>query len=232
MTTVLYSQQYDVESRARKSLGTSNATIYAMVVHALTKYGVSGEVLADVGCGTGNLKPFVSDRFSRYIGIDVVRHNGFPADAEFHRVNLDTGKSSLADCSVDAVVSIETIEHLENPRQFMRELVRIVKPGGWIIITTPNQLSFLSLLTLIVKHEFAAFQNMDYPAHITALLEIDLKRIAVECGLRDIHFAYSYQGRVILTPWSYPKFLSHLFPRTFSDNLLLIANRSTEQKCC
>ncbi len=51
-----------------------------------------------------------------------------------------------------------------------------------MIVTTPNQLSLLSKLTLVLKNEFNAFQAGSYPAHLTALLEADLRRIGVECG--------------------------------------------------
>jgi len=103
--------------------------------------------------------------------------------------------------------------------------VRLSKPGGWVIVTTPNLLSLLSLLTLVVRHRFAAFQDVDYPAHRTALLEVDLRRIAAECDLTDVGIMYSHEGRVPLTRWHYPKFLAKLFPRALSDNLLLIGRK-------
>lgn len=94
-----------------------------------------------------------------------------------------------------------TIEYLENPRAFMREVVRLRKLGGWLIVTTPNQLSLLSKLTLILKNQFSAFQEAPglYPAPITALLEIDLIRIAKEYELIDINTDYSNQGRILFT---------------------------------
>jgi 2-polyprenyl-3-methyl-5-hydroxy-6-metoxy-1,4-benzoquinol methylase len=215
----------DLESRARQSQGVSNAAIYRMVAQAMEKYQVRGELVIDAGCGAGNLWRLIHNRFRRYAGADAVQYDGFPHDGEFYSVNLDTGAIPLPDECADAVVAVETIEHLENPRAFMRELVRLAKSGGWVIITTPNQLSLLSLLTLMIKHRFSAFQDVHYPAHLTALLEIDLKRIATECGLMSLNFEYSLQGRLILTPSNYPSLLSHLFPRAFSDNLLLIGKK-------
>jgi 2-polyprenyl-3-methyl-5-hydroxy-6-metoxy-1,4-benzoquinol methylase len=167
----------------------------------------------------------VREQFARYVGLDAVRYQDFPADAEFHLVDLDTGRACVPDEFADVVAAVETIEHLENPRAFMRELMRLLKPGGLLIVTTPNQLSLLSLLTLVVKHRFSAFQEAHYPAHLTALLEIDLKRIAAECGLSDARIEYSLQGRLVLTPWHYPRFLARLFPRALSDNLLLVGRK-------
>lgn len=216
----------EVEARARQSHGTSDAAIYTMVVNALDERGIAGGTLIDVGCGAGQLRPFVRERFTRYVGVDVVRYENFPAAAEFTQVDLDTGRVSLPDASADVVVAVETIEHLENPRAFMRELVRLTKPGGWVLVTTPNQLSLLSLFTLVVKRRFSAFQDVHYPAHLTALLEADLIRMARECGLSDFAIAYSGAGRIVLTPWHYPKFTSRILPRALSDNLLLIGRKN------
>jgi 2-polyprenyl-3-methyl-5-hydroxy-6-metoxy-1,4-benzoquinol methylase len=217
----------DLETRARQSMGTSEAAIYRMVAGALT-CRASGKVIVDMGCGGGDLWPFVCHQFAAYVGVDVVRYEDFPPGAEFIQANLDTGRVPLPDESADAVVAVETIEHLENPRALMREMVRVAKPGGSVCVTTPNQLSLLSLLTLVLKRRHSAFQNVHYPAHLTALLEIDLRRMAAECGLDDVATAYSGHGRLVLTAWHYPLVLARIFPQSLSDNVLLIGRKPRE----
>ncbi len=216
----------EVEARARQSQGTSDTAIYKMVVAALDQRAIAGGTIADIGCGAGQLRPFVHQRFAHYVGADVVRYENFPAEAEFTQVDLDTGRVSLPDACADVVAAVETIEHLENPRAFVRELARLAKPGGWVLVTTPNQLSLLSLFTLAVKRRFSAFQDVHYPAHLTALLEVDLIRIARECGLNQLAVAYSNAGRIVLTPWHYPEFISRVWPRGLSDNLLMIGRKN------
>lgn len=214
-----------VEERARQSQGTSSDEIMRMVVSALGARGISGQCIIDVGCGAGNFYHHVRERFVRYIGVDVVRYDSFPDGAEFCHLDLDTGRIPLPDETGDVVAAIETIEHLENPRDFARKLVRLAAPGGWVVITTPNQLSLLSLITLIVKHHFQAFQDVHYPTHLTALLEVDLRRIAAECGLAKVAIQYTCSGRIPLTAKRYPRWLSRRWPRAFSDNVLLIGQR-------
>ncbi len=226
MSTAIFQDHGEVQARARQSMGTSETSIYEMVAKALDQHKAIGATIVDVGCGAGQLRPFVQQQFSRYIGADVVRYEDFPDEAEFTQVDLDKGQVALPDESADVVAAVETIEHLENPRAFMRELVRLAKPGGWIVVTTPNQLSLLSLLTLVFKQRFSAFQDVHYPAHLSALLEVDLKRIASECGLANCAVNYSCTGRIILTPWSFPKFISRVFPRALSDNVLLIGRKN------
>ena len=215
-----------VEERARLSLGTSATAIYRMVASALAGRHSGGGTLLDVGCGRGQLWPFVSDRFDRYTGADVVEYDGFPADGEFVRVDLDSGRVRLPDGFADVVAAVETIEHLENPRAFARELSRLAKPGGWIVITTPNQLSMLSKLTLSVRNEFNAFRAGSYPAHLTALLEIDLRRIAAECDWADVALTYTHRGRIPGLRWHWPRAISKLLPRAFSDNVALLGRKS------
>jgi SAM-dependent methyltransferase len=158
------------------------------------------------------------------VGVDAVRYPGYPSDAEFYRADLD-GALGLPDALADVVLAVEVIEHLENPRAFVRELTRLARPGGWVVVTTPNQLSLLSLATLVRKQRFAAFQDVDYPAHLTALLPVDLVRVAGECGLRDVAVEFSGRGRIPWTGRHYPAWLGRRFPRACSDNVLLLARR-------
>ncbi len=216
----------DVESRAWQSAGTSNQAVYRMIDLDLASRPRIGGMLLDVGCGKGDLLPFVRAHCDRYVGCDVVQYPEFPTDTEFRKVDLDTGRIPLDDGSVDIVVAAETIEHLENPRAFMRELTRLLRPGGLLVVTTPNNLSLLSKLTLLLKNNFNMFQDGDYPAHLTALLEIDLKRISTECGLIDIQTRFSQRSRVPGTPWIYPPWFCALAPRSLSENVLVSGVKS------
>ena len=213
-----------LEQRARQTLGTSHDAIYSAVDAVLARHPTSG-TLADIGCGTGRLWERLRSRFQRCIGVDAVRFEGLPADVEFRGADLDMAALPVLTGEADAVVAVETIEHLENPRAFVRELTRIARPGSLVVVTTPNQLSALSLLTLVTRRQFSAFQDNSYPAHRTALLEVDLQRIAAECGLEEIAVRYTTHGRVPLSAAHYPNALARGFPRLFSDNVVLSARK-------
>ena len=213
----------DVAARARLSLGSSHERIYGVVADALSARRAGG-VLADVGCGSGALWSVLRSRFTTCIGVDAVRYDGLPGDVDFRAADLDAGLP-LADGTVDAAVAVEVIEHLENPRAFVRELARVVRPGGAVVISTPNQLSALSLLTLLLKGLFSSFQDAEYPAHRTALLEIDLHRILAECGLREVQTMFTCYGRLPLSARHYPDALARLAPRRLSDNIVAVGVR-------
>lgn len=214
----------ELEQRARLSLGRSHQRIYQTVADVLAARGAGG-LLADIGCGTGDLWRALRGPFSGCIGVDAVRYDGLPDDVSFQPTDLDAARLPLPDAAVDAAAAVEVIEHLENPRAFVRELARIVRPGGWVVITTPNQLSALSLLTLVLKGQFSAFQDSSYPAHRTSLLEIDLRRIMIECGLRDLVVTFTRLGRLPLSGWHYPDAMARLAPRRLSDNIVIAGRR-------
>jgi SAM-dependent methyltransferase len=215
-----------VEQRALETDGASAEPVYRMVARALRESGAPRGTLVDVGCGRGALHAWVRDACSRYVGVDVVRYAGFPADGELVLMNLDSGHISLPDGCADVVVCAETIEHVENPRLLVRELVRLARPGGYLFVTTPNQLSLASVLCLLGRGQFQWFQRAPglYPAHITALLPIDLERIAEESGLEDIAIDYSGTGRVPFSPRPWPAAFGSprgSRGRLFSDNVLV-----------
>ena len=213
-----------LEMRARQSLGSSEEAIYRTVATLVDERGATG-LLVDVGCGTGNLWRALASRFSACIGIDAVRYERLPEGVRFSQADLDRDRLPIEDGTADVAAAVETIEHLENPRALVRELTRVTRPCGWVIVTTPNQLSALSLLTLVVKQRFSAFQDGSYPAHRTALLEIDLRRMAAENGLVDVHVRFTSRGRVPLTGAHYPAVLARWYPRALSDNVVLIARK-------
>lgn len=213
------------EERARRTLGASGEAVYRMVARAVAARHPGGGTLVDVGCGAGALWPHLRTRFGRYVGVDVVRYDGFPAEGEFHALDLDRGEVPLPDGTADVAAGVETIEHLENPRAFVRMLARLARPGGWVIVTTPNQHSLLSKGTFLLRGQHAHFQDASYPAHITALLEADLRRMAAECGLVDVAVEYSGNGRIPGTGRHWPAPLARALPRGFSDNLLMAGRK-------
>lgn len=205
--------------------GHSVEPVYVMAARILRERSTGLGTIVDVGCGVGTFRQHLATTGVDYVGADIVRYPAFPRSAKFVSIDPATGRIPLADATGDVVVCLETIEHVENPRALFREITRLTRPGGLVVVTTPNQLSVLSKLTLVVRNQFTAFQDGTgnaYPAHISALLEIDLIRMARECGLDAIRIGYSGRGRVPGTGVHWPRFLRG---RAFSDNIMISAIR-------
>ncbi|MCA1831923.1 MAG: class I SAM-dependent methyltransferase [Actinomycetota bacterium] len=109
----------------------------AKLVHSL-------EVL-DAGCGEGYGSDILAASARDVVGVDldegVVAHAGrhYPR-ARFERADLLA--LPFPDASFDAVVSLQVIEHLSGPRDFVAECARVLRPGGRLIMSTPNRLTF------------------------------------------------------------------------------------------
>ncbi|MBD2032612.1 methyltransferase domain-containing protein [Phormidium sp. FACHB-322] len=127
----------------------------------------------------------------------------------------------------DLILSAEVIEHLENPRALVREWLRLLKPGGLLIFSTPNNESWRSILALIFRGHFVSFGDSSYPAHITALVRKDISRILCEAGFIDTQLLFTNFGVIP----KLPKYYWQDVPLTsfrglrFSDNLLAVARK-------
>jgi 2-polyprenyl-3-methyl-5-hydroxy-6-metoxy-1,4-benzoquinol methylase len=135
----------------------------------------------------------------------------------------------MPDRTFDVIVSAEVIEHLENPRAVAREWFRLLRPGGTLIFSTPNNESWRSLFALLLQGHFVAFSDSCYPAHITALLRKDMERILTEVGFSVPTFVFSNVGGIPKFPTLHWQTVSAglLKGVRYSDNVLAIAKRNS-----
>ena len=90
--------------------------------------------LYDVGCGDKPFQQFLDGKVERYIGVDV--EDGF-----YDARHIDLIGSAYAipapDGAADAVISSQVLEHLERPEDALREMARLLRPGGLLFISFP-----------------------------------------------------------------------------------------------
>jgi 2-polyprenyl-3-methyl-5-hydroxy-6-metoxy-1,4-benzoquinol methylase len=214
------------ESRRRASElsgGISSEPIKSLILRLLDRERAAGSLL-DFGAGTGELLARLHglSRFDRLAGVDLfARPASLPASIAWYQQDLNDAVS--LDERFDTVICSETIEHLENPRHVFRSLRRLVRPGGLLVLTMPNQESIRSYAGLIFAGHFTHFLGACYPAHITALLRMDLTRLCAENGFAPPAFAFTDDGavpKIATVHWQQVSF-GLLRGRLFSDNLAL-----------
>lgn len=186
-----------MQTLGKQTDGQSGDAIYALALRALDVAPVRSGVAVDAGAGAGNFTRILSERFEHVHTLDAFRPADLPANTVFHETDLN-GPWPLADGIADLLVALEVVEHLENPRHFFREIARILRPGGCGFVSTPNNHSLFSLLTLLTKGQHRAFQAPSYPAHITPVLKIDLERMLQENGLLRLGYFYSNRDHLPL----------------------------------
>lgn len=102
----------------------------------------AGARVLDAGCGDFRIARDHAEALTgkTYVGCDTVEKNK-PAHAEFHAVDLDKPPLPFADDSFDLVVFSHVIEHLDEPIPALRELVRVLRPGGLLYVECPSEKS-------------------------------------------------------------------------------------------
>jgi SAM-dependent methyltransferase len=109
-----------------------------------------GPTVLDAGCGEGYGLAMLADAGAgRVIGADLdaatVAHatrTYADVDARIEVVAAELMSLPLADDEVDLTVSFQVIEHLHDIPGYLRSLVRVTRPGGGVLIATPNRLTF------------------------------------------------------------------------------------------
>jgi 2-polyprenyl-3-methyl-5-hydroxy-6-metoxy-1,4-benzoquinol methylase len=213
---------------AECSGGISSNSIYAMIERVALARNLRGRVL-DYGAGVGHLtrRLLALERFDAVAAADIMPA---PTDlspaVEWIEQDLNAPLPNHENV-FDVVVAAEVIEHLENPRFMIREIFRLLRPGGVALITTPNNESWRSLLALLIRGNYAGFGELSYPAHITPLLRRDFTRACREAGFLNPQFYFSNEGGIPGKPvftWQQASF-GLLKGMRFSDNFMAVASK-------
>lgn len=144
----------------------------------------NGISVLDVGCGGGNFLEIISKNLinSRVIGLDTTQESVNRCQAKGFEVYCKTIKSfqeSFPNEGFDYIVSFHCLEHISQPKQFIEEMLSVLKPGGRIFVSTPySPMSFESDWFDILNHP---------PHHILRWNKKSYEELAKQLGC-EIHF--------------------------------------------
>jgi 2-polyprenyl-3-methyl-5-hydroxy-6-metoxy-1,4-benzoquinol methylase len=142
-----------------------------------------GRVL-EVGAGCGALAVRLQEA-----GFDVVPTDLEPPHDWIHRLDLDNPEWTDATRGpFDMVVCVETLEHVENPRQVLRSIRAMLRPGDRLVVSTPNVTHPHSLLKTVLRGAPVFFGPKHYyqPGHITMLPDWMLTEHVRQAGFDQI----------------------------------------------
>jgi SAM-dependent methyltransferase len=132
---------------------------------------VSGRRVLEVGCGEGYGTALLASTARQVVGVDYDALTAAHAataysDADFVRANL--AALPVPSGSVDVLVTLQVIEHVWNHAEFVRECLRVLRPGALLCVSTPNRLTFSPGLDAPVN----PFHTVEFTAaELTDLLE-------------------------------------------------------------
>jgi SAM-dependent methyltransferase len=121
--------------------------------------GASPAVL-DVGAGQGALSIRLKEAGARVSACDVVPEQFDVPGVDFRAIGSD-GRLPFDDAAFDAAVAIEVLEHIDSHDRFFAEVARVLRPGGFMMFTTPNVLSLKSRLRFLLTGFFYSFGPLE-----------------------------------------------------------------------
>jgi 2-polyprenyl-3-methyl-5-hydroxy-6-metoxy-1,4-benzoquinol methylase len=165
--------------------------------------------ILDAGCGNGSLTTVIAGLGHRVVGVDTAADAINIAiqtyrNAEFHcRSVYDDLSDILPPGGVDAAISCEVIEHLYSPDDFLSGIARVVKPGGFLIITTPYHGFLKNLAISVINGWDSHFMVSMEGAHIKFFSRRTFSEMLQRHGFADIQFRgvgrlpYIWSGMVL-----------------------------------
>ena len=197
-----YRQSYYPESR-----GDSTALHKNTSVQILRQFfeclrdqlgDLSGSRLLDYGCGRGALCHLAQDYGLRATGIEsnlearaeVISRGDFAVCASLEKLRLAEPKARF-----DMIILWDVLEHLREPWQELGKLRGLLKPGGWLVVSTPNA---KSLKTFWLRERWANYANT---THFYYFCRQSLKAVFRSSGYTELaewrwHIRYPHHGLV------------------------------------
>ena len=150
--------------------GTTNESARINWIEETLKKIPQGLTLLDAGAGESQFKKFCSHL--NYIAQDFGQYHG-GGDVGLQQTQWDNSKLNivsdittipLPDHDVDAIMCTEVLEHIPDPIAAIKEFSRLVKPGGYLLITAP----FASITHFAPYHFATGFNRYFYETHLPA----------------------------------------------------------------
>jgi 2-polyprenyl-3-methyl-5-hydroxy-6-metoxy-1,4-benzoquinol methylase len=122
-----------------------------------------GETVLDAPAGYGALTQQLLRMGKKVVAgdIDIDKFNReiVSADVKLLKLDLNSELLPIGDESIDIAVSVEGIEHLQAQWNLVRNLSRVLRPRGYVIVTTPNILNFQSRVRYFFEGRYEHFKR-------------------------------------------------------------------------
>jgi len=201
----------------------------ALYRELIEKYLRPGQRLLDAGCGRYMkfCKEFSS--LGRVVGIDLESSLDTDNQGNPFGVRGDLSQLPVPSGYFDMVISRSVVEHLEDPARVFREFWRVLKPGGKVVIITPNKYDYVSLIAavtpyrihrLLVSKIFQVSEDDVFPTLYRANTLSSMQKAMLAAGfvVRELGTINHYPAYLMFSPMLFR--LGILYERLTSLKLL------------
>jgi ubiquinone/menaquinone biosynthesis C-methylase UbiE len=115
-----------------------------------------GDVMLDAGCGSGRVFQYVFGEEQRprlIVGVDLTDEPKGNRNVDA-AARADLARLPFRDGAFDIAISSHVAEHLTQPDAVFGELARVLKPGGKLLILTPNRWHYVTMNAALMPHSF------------------------------------------------------------------------------
>lgn len=159
--------------------------------------GHAGLRVLDVGCGFGDLLIYLKSRGCQALGVDLDPRAA--QQAAQYGVEIRTGELrelQVPAGSIDVAVMCHSLEHVPDPSTELRELARVVRPGGRVHIAVPNGAS------AGLRVEGLDWAHFSHPLHVWFFDPASLRTLVERSGFRIVSGPYTTSRWHHLTAWA------------------------------
>jgi 2-polyprenyl-3-methyl-5-hydroxy-6-metoxy-1,4-benzoquinol methylase len=192
----------------------SHEYLLPVILKAINKIQKSGNLadnsnVFDAGCGNGYTSGILIQNGFRVTGVDVseqgiVLARGKYPQGHFEVASVYDELAAKFGNDFDLVLSTEVVEHLYDPRLFMRNLFSLLRPGGHLILSTPYH-GYLKNLVLVLSGKMDNhFSALDDGGHIKFWSNSTMKLLLEDVGFSLLKFwgagrlPYLWKSMVVL----------------------------------
>lgn len=155
-------QKYHRDTKSTNTIIKNNNFTYRLLINVIEKnLKVNNLNILDIGCGAGTLSFYLAGKGHRITGIDISQKaiNECKKSAkkiklkntEFVRVSFP--EEFVLKKQFDEIIFTEVIEHISNDRKALKEIYKLLKPNGILILSTPSSTAPLHRLGLTKKFD-------------------------------------------------------------------------------
>jgi SAM-dependent methyltransferase len=183
-------------------------TLYGELIRT---YLAPGQRVLDAGCGRYLKFCRELSGVALMVGIDLETTLETDNRSAPFGVRGDLGRLPFPSGHFDMVISRSVVEHLDNPSQVFREFSRVLRPGGKVVIITPNKYDYVSLIALITPYRFHRFivsrlfqvsENDVFPTRYRANTLSGIRRAFVSAGFvaKELTTINHYPAYLMFSP--------------------------------